>query len=113
MERKQRVLVQHLDFVEPRRKVFEAFLDCFHQLGDVKAYKKSENFIEAELAFSMERGRPTCRATFESGSGRTTVTLELKTHPDGLWHRNEPLEPEVERIVRQLKGANLKVDNGE
>ena len=113
MKDQPRQLTHNMTFLEPRRKVFEAFLDCFHQLRDVKAYKKSGNFIEVELAFSMERGRPTCRATFESGSGRTTVTLELKTHPDGLWHRNEPLEPEVERIVRQLRGANLKVDNGE
>ena len=108
MEKEQRVLVHTMTFAEPRRKVFEAFLDCFHQLGNVTNYKKSGNFIDVELAFSMERGRPTCSATFESGGGRTVVTLELKTHPDGNWHRNEPLEPEVERIERQLKGAGLK-----
>jgi len=79
----------------------------------VTNYKKSGNFIDAELAFSMERRRLTCRATFESGSGWTPVNLEWKAHPDGLWHCNEPLEPEVERIVRQLQGANLKIDNGE
>ena len=103
-----RSLVHTMDFAEPRRRVFEVFLDCFKQFGDVTAYQKSGNFIEVTLGSSIDRGHPTCKATFESGDGRTTVTLRLNSDPRVGWHKNLPLEPEVERIERQLAGANLK-----
>ena len=103
-----RSLVHTMDFAEPRRKVFEVFLHSFHQLGDVTAYKKSGNFIEVTLSNSFERGRPTCKATFESGEGRTRVTLRFDSDLHVGWHKNLALEPELERVERQLKGASLK-----
>ena len=108
MENEPRVLVHVMDFAEPRRKVFEAVLDCLHQLGEVRAHKKSGNFIEADLEFSVERGRPSLRATFESGVGRTSVKLEITNGSSWDLQKQSPLVPEVERIESFFAGQSLR-----